>query len=176
VNGKRSMKRILSLRRLEEEREEAIVLRHRQLRDASLGALRAIEQEKVLASRALYGALLAGEQSDAISAEMALACWPIRQHTLEQELARRDSQLEVAAQSCAEARLRRRQVETAFDWITQAECKTNGLREQKALDDWAIQSRPMLQPWATMEDENSQRRHPVSPPADGTGRAEVDIG
>jgi hypothetical protein len=170
------MKRIVALRRLEEEREEEAVLRHRQLRDASLRALKAIDEEKVLASRALHRALLAGERGDAISAEMALACWPIRQHALEQELARRESQLELAAQSYAAARLRCRQAETAFAWITQAECKRNGLREQKALDDWVINSRPMLQPWSAMEDENSQRQHPFSPAADGTDRAEVDIG
>jgi hypothetical protein len=176
VNGKHSMKRILALRRLEEEREEAVVLRQQLLRDASLRALTVIEQEKVLASRALHQALLAGERRDALSAEMVLACWPIRQHALEQDLAKRESELERVTQSCAEARLRRRQTETAFAWITQAEDRTNALREQKALDDWSQRSRRMLQPWSAIEDESSQRRNCTSPPSDGTDLAEVDIG
>src|SRR5579859_3523177 len=146
MNGKRSVKRIVALRRLEEEREEVAVLLYGQLRDASLRALKAIEQQKVLASRALHGALLAGERGDAISAEMALACWPIRQHALKQELASRESQLELAMQSYTEARLRRRQAETALEWITEAECRRNASREQKTLDDQAVRSRPMLEP------------------------------
>jgi hypothetical protein len=176
MNGSRSMKRIVALRRLEEERGEAAVLRQRQLRDASLRARKAIEQEKALASGALYGALLAGERSDAISAEMALACWPLRQYALEQELARRESLLELALQSYTEVRLRRRQAETALEWSKQAEGGRNGLREQKALDDWAVRRRPMLQPWSTTEDESSQRQDNISPTSDGTDRAGVDIG
>jgi hypothetical protein len=176
MNGKRSIKRIVALRRLEEEREETAVLHHRQLRDASLRALKVTEQEKALASGALHQALLTGERGDAISAEMALACWPIRQHALEQELARRESQLELATQSCSEARLRRRQAETAFEWITHAEYRRNRLREQKALDDWSVRSRPMLPPWSAMKDENFQRQDRLSATSDGTDRAEVDIG
>jgi hypothetical protein len=170
------MKRIVALRRLEEERGEAAVLRQRQLRDASLRARKAIEQEKALASGALYGALLAGERSDAISAEMALACWPLRQYALEQELARRESLLELALQSYTEARLRRRQAETALEWIKQAERERNGLREQKALDDWAVRRRLMLQPWSATENESFQRQDNISLTSDGTDRAEVDIG
>ena len=176
MNGKRSVKRIVALRRLEEEREEATVLRQRQLRDASLRTLQAIEQEKVLASRAHHGALLAGERCDAISAEMTLACWPIRQHALEQELALRESQLELAMQWYTQARLRRRQAETTLEWITEAECRRNALREQKALDDQAVRSRPMLEPWSAMEDESFQRHHHISPTSDGTDRAVVEIG
>jgi hypothetical protein len=176
MNGSRSMKRIVALRRLEEERGEAAVLRQRQLRDASLRARKAIEQEKALASGALYGALLAGERSDAISAEMALACWPLRQYALEQELERRESLLELALQSYTEARLRRRQAETALEWIKQAERERNGLREQKALDDWAVRRRLMLQPWSATEDESFQRQDNISLTSDGTDRAEVDIG
>ena len=113
------------------------MLQKRHLRDASLRALMAIGQEKAIASRALHQALLTGERSDAISAELALACWPIRQHALEQELAKRESELERVVQSCAEARLRRRQAETASAKIIQAECRTNALREQRALDEWS---------------------------------------
>jgi hypothetical protein len=170
------MKRIVALRRLEEERQEMPVLHQRQLRDASLRARKAIERDKALASGALYGALVAGDRSDAISAEMALACWPLRQYALEQELARRESLLELALQSYTEARLRRRQAETALEWIKQAERERNGLREQKALDDWAVRRRLMLQPWSATEDESSQRQDNISPTSDGTHRAEVDIG
>jgi hypothetical protein len=176
MNANRSMKRIVALRRLEEEREEAAVLRQRQLRDASLRARKAIEEEKALASGALYGALVAGDRSDAISAEMALACWPLRQYALEQELARRESLLELALQSYTETQLRRRQAETALEWMKQAERERNGLREQKALDDWAVRSHSMRQPWSATEDESSQRQDNISSTSDGTDRAGVDIG
>jgi hypothetical protein len=176
MNGNRSMKRIVALRRLEQEREEAAVLRQRQLRDASLRARKAIEEEKALVSGALYGALVAGDRSDAISAEMALACWPLRQYAVEQELARREGLLELALQSYTETQLRRRQAETALEWMKQAERERNGLREQKALDDWAVRSHSMRQPWSATEDESSQRQDNISSTSDGTDRAGVDIG
>jgi hypothetical protein len=175
MNGKGSTKRIVALRRLEEEREEAAVLHHRQLRDSSLQALQVIEQDKALASGALHQALLAGERGDAISAEMALACWPIRQHALEQALARREGQLELAVHTCAEARLRRRQAETAFASIARDESKRDQLREQKVLDDWSARNRPMPL-WSAMEDESFQREDRISAASDGTDRAKVDIG
>jgi hypothetical protein len=107
---------------------------------------------------------------------MALACWPLRQYALEQELARRESLLELVLQSYTEARLRRRQAETALEWIKQAERERNGLREQKALDDWAVRRRLMLQPWSATENESFQRQDNISLTSDGTDRAEVDIG
>lgn len=173
MNPKRFMKRIVALRRFEEEQEEGGLLRQQQLRDGLVRALEAIEREKALARRALHEALAAGERSDAISAEMAMACWPIRQRALEQRLARQESQVELATQSCSEARLRRRQLETALEWSTRAERKRDELRDQKAFDDWAVRNRL---PWSDTEDESFQRRDPISTDVDGRDRAGVDVG
>ena len=71
-----TMKRLLALRVVEEEREEAELRRQRQLRQVCLDALAANDERKAIASRALHAALDSGNRSDAISAEMALACWP----------------------------------------------------------------------------------------------------
>jgi hypothetical protein len=176
VNAQRSLKRILSLRQLQEEQEEAALLHERQLREACLDALRHIDEEKTVASRSLHAALLGGQREDAISAELALACWPVRQHTLQIELAHREDRIEACAASWAAARLRHRQAETAAQWLNEAAHRRVALHVQKELDEWFVTRKAVLASRAEDDDESSPRLHGASPQFDGTQRAETDGG
>ena len=76
MSARKSMKRLLALRAIEEEREEAELRRQRQLRQICLDALQASHERKMVALRALHQAL-DSERSQGGHLGRTCAClWP----------------------------------------------------------------------------------------------------
>jgi flagellar export protein FliJ len=164
------MKRLLALRVIEEEREEAELRKRRQLRQACLDALKASEARKALASRALHMALDSGDREAAIAAEMTLACGPMERHILQRRLTQLDATVAVAVTAWQGSRVRRLQMETLVETAETNFRKESQTREQKALDGWFL-----LQRSATPADENSQREVPLLTERDGAVRANSSL-
>jgi hypothetical protein len=169
MSRRKPMKRLLALRLLEEEREEAELRRQRQLRQACLEALLASEARKTLASRTLHAALEIGDRTGAISAEMALACGPMERRLLRQRLAQHDALVEAAEAAWRDTRVHRMQMDSLVTAAEMSQRKDLVLREQKSLDGWFLTSRPPLRPTET--DESSQREWPIPPVHSGRERA-----
>jgi flagellar biosynthesis chaperone FliJ len=141
------MNRLLALRSLEEEHEEAKLRRQRQLRQACADALKASQARNVLASLALHRALDADDRAEVISAEMALACGPMERRKLQRRLAQLDATTEMAFAAWQGARVRRLQMETLVETAETRFRMETQTREQKALDGWFLLSRtPRLTP------------------------------
>ncbi|HEY3989098.1 MAG TPA: hypothetical protein VGM02_07360 [Acidobacteriaceae bacterium] len=163
------MRRLLGLRFLEEEREEAGLRRQRQLKQECLNALERSEERKALATRALHAGLESGDRAEAIFAEMALACGPMERRILQRRLTQLDATVEMAAAAWRDSRIRRMQVETLLERAETNDRRKAMAREQKSLDGWFLSSRP--QGLAARADESFQRERPEWTSSDGTGRA-----
>lgn len=164
------MKRLLALRLIEEEREEAELRRQRQLRQACRDALAANETRKAVASRALHDALNSGDRAGAISAEMALACGPMERRILQLRLTQLDTAVAIATATWRVSRTRRLQMETLVGAAETQERRKTVTREQKMMDRWFLSSQP--QRLRTHADESFQREQPALEPDDGRTRAE----
>jgi flagellar export protein FliJ len=136
------VKRLLALRRIEEERDETELRKQRHLRETCFDALKASEASKVVASRALHAALGSGDRASAISAEMALACGPMKRLVLQRRLAQLDAMVEMAATAWQSSRVRRLQMESLVEAAETNYRKETRTREQKTLDGWFLSSRP----------------------------------
>jgi flagellar biosynthesis chaperone FliJ len=169
MSERRAMKRLLALRLIEEEREEAELRRQRQLRQACQEALAANETRKAIASRALHMALNSGDRAGAISAEMALACGPMEHRILQQRLTQLDTAVAMATAAWRVSRTRRLQMETLVSAAETEERRTFLTREQKMMDRWFLSSQP--QRLRTLADESFQREQPVLEEHGGTARA-----
>jgi flagellar export protein FliJ len=166
---RRPVTRLLALRRIEEERDETELRKQRQLREACLDALEASEASKALASRALQTALGSGDRADAISAEMALACGPMKRRVLQRRLAQLDAMVEMAATAWQSSRVRRLQMESLVETAETNYRKEMRTREQKTLDGWFLSSRPQ---WpAAHAPESFQRERAALAEHDGPMRA-----
>jgi hypothetical protein len=170
MSAHKPMKRLLALRLIEEEREEAELRKQRRLRQACLDALQASRERKALASLALHAALDSGDRTEAISAEMALACGPLERRTLEQRLEQLDAMVERTSVAWQGSRVRRLQMETLVQAMTNRIRKEAQTRQQKTLDGWFLSSRPKSS--LTLLHENSQREVLCSAERHGTMRAD----
>lgn len=168
-----TMKRLLALRVVEEEREEAELRRQRQLRQVCLDALAANDERKAIASRALHAALDSGNRSDAISAEMALACGPMERRILQQRLTQLDAMVAMATGAWRTSRTRRLQMDALVEIAEMRERRTTLTREQKMMDRWFLSSQP--QRLQTRVDESFQREQAVLVEHGGTTRARVSM-
>ena len=154
--SKQTMRRVLSLRAMEEERAEVELQRQQQLRQACINSLEASVAKKHAALRALHHALDAGDSVEAISAEMALACGPWERRLLQRRLTQLERSVASAFTVWQHSRVRRLQI----DLLAKAEeaRSRNEARagEQKGLDAWFLSS------WASQrtlhEDENFLRK------------------
>ena len=164
------MKRLLALRAIEEEREEAELRRQRQLRQTCLDALQASHERKMVALRALHQALHSDDRTEAISAEMALACGPLERRTLQRRLVQLDAMVERASTAWQGSRLRRLQMETLVEAAETCHRREAQTREQKTLDGWYLSSRPGR--YGAGSHENSQREEPHPAEQDGIARAD----
>jgi flagellar biosynthesis chaperone FliJ len=169
MSERRAMKRLLALRLIEEEREEAELRRLRQLRQVCLEALEANELRKAVASRALHAALDSGDRTEAISAEMALACGPMERHILQQRLTQLDATVAIATGTWRTSRTRRLQMEALVETAETHERKKTLTREQKMMDRWFLSSQPRR--LRTGVDESFQREQVVPAEHGGTMRA-----
>ncbi|MFL6428555.1 MAG: hypothetical protein ACJ71S_09960 [Acidobacteriaceae bacterium] len=170
MSDRRAMKRLLALRLIEEEREEAELRRQRQLRQACQNALAANETRKAVASRALHVALSSGDRAGAISAEMALACGPMERRILQQRLTQLDTAVAMATATWRVSRTRRLQMVTLVDTAETQERKKTLTREQKMMDRWFLSSQSQRYP--AHVHENFQREQLLPEPDDGRARAE----
>lgn len=170
MSSRPSMKRLLALRVIEEEREETELRKQRQLRQRCLDALQASEARKTLALRALHTALDYGDRTAAISAEMALACGPMERHALQRRLAQLDTTVEEAVATWRGSRVRRLQMETLVETAESSLRRETQVREQKTLDGLFLSSRP--QKFAARLHENSQREAAYPAGRDGIARAD----
>jgi flagellar biosynthesis chaperone FliJ len=159
------MKRLLALRLIEEEREEVELRRQRQLRQACLEALEANEAGRAMALHALHAALESGDRTQAMSAEMALACGPMERRIFQHHLSRLDEIVAKATATLQASRTRRLQMEALFEAAQTREHRKMLTREQKMMDRWFLSSRP--QGLRTPADESFQREQLV--PAEGAG-------
>jgi flagellar export protein FliJ len=165
----RTMKKLLTLRAIEEGRAETELAKQRQLRQACLDALHAHQARKHVASRALHHALAIGDRSEAISAEMALAYGPLERRILQRQLAQLERSVESAATAWQHSRVRRLQIETVLETEHARRRREVQIREQKTLDAWFLSSRPVL--LTVHADENFQREPGNGARHDGTARA-----
>ena len=169
MSERRPMKRLLALRLIEEEREEAELRRQRQLKQACQDALAANETRKTVASLALHVALNAGDRAGAISAEMALACGPMERRILQQRLTQLDIAVAMATATWRVSRTRRLQMETLVGAAETQERRKTLTREQKMMDRWFLSSQP--QRLRTHADESFQREQSAPTEQGGTARA-----
>jgi flagellar export protein FliJ len=163
------MKKLLTLRAIEEGRAETELATQRYLKQTCLDALHAHQARKHAASRALYHALAIGDRSEAISAEMALAYGPLERRILQKQLAQLERSVESAAAAWQHSRVRRLQIETVLETEDARRRREVKRREQKALDAWFLCSCPVRRTVHT--DENFQREPGNSTLPDGTARA-----
>jgi flagellar export protein FliJ len=150
------MRRLLSLRALEEERAEVALQNQRQLRQRCINALEALRAEKHAALRTLHYALDTGDCLEAVSAEMALASGPWERQLLERRLAQLERSVVSALTVWQHSRIRRLQIEVlaeAEDTRLRNEAR---VREQKRLDAWFLFSRANR--YTLHEDENFPRK------------------
>ena len=169
MSERRPMKRLLALRLMEEEREEAELRRQRQLRQACLDVLEANQARKAVASRALHAALDSGDRTEAISAEMALACGPMERRILQQRLTQLDAAVAAATGTWRASRTRRLQMETLVETAVTHERKEALTREQKVMDRWFLSSQPQRR--RTRIHESFQREQAVLAEHGGTTSA-----
>jgi flagellar export protein FliJ len=172
MSAHKPMKRLLALRLIEEEREEAELRKQRQLRQACLDALGASKERKALASHALHAALDSGDRTEAISAEMALACGPLERRSLRRRLEQLDGMVERTSAAWQASRVRRLQMETLVEATANRIRKEAETRQQKTLDGWFLSSQPKCSP--ILLHENSQREVLCSAERHGTMRADND--
>jgi len=170
MSARKSMKRLLALRAMEEEREETELRRQRQLQQTCLDALQASHERKMVALLALHQALHSEDRPEAISAEMALACGPLERRTLQRRLVQLDAMVERASTAWQGSRLRRLQMETLVEAAETRHRREAQTREQKTLDGWFLSSRPKRS--VTGTNENSQRELSGSAECNGTVRAD----
>jgi flagellar export protein FliJ len=163
------MKKLLALRSIEEGRAETELAKQRQLRQACLDALHAHQARKHVASRALHHALATGDRSEAISAEMGLACGPLEHRILQRQLAQLERCVESATAAWHHSRVRRLQMETVLEAEDARRKRDAQLRAQKALDAWFLSSRSIRR--SVQADESFQRELRALTEHDGTPRA-----
>jgi flagellar export protein FliJ len=164
-----AMKRLLALRLIEEEREEVELRRQRQLRRACLEALEANEARRAMALHALHLALESGDRTEAMSAEMALACGPMERRIFQHHLSQLDETVAKATATWQASRTRRLQMEALFEAAQTRERREMLTREQKMMDRWFLSSRP--QGLRRHTDESFQREQLVLAEGAGTTRA-----
>jgi flagellar export protein FliJ len=165
--SRRTVKRLLALRTMEEECAEAEVSRRRGLRQACLNQLRASEERSANALRQLYSALHSGDRDVAISAEMALTFGPLERNALERQLSHLNPIVEAATTVWRNARICRMQIQSLADAAEARHQKTMEVREQKALDGWFLSAQ-----LRRSEDENFQSKQESESPMAGTPRAD----
>lgn len=163
------MTRLLALRVIEEEREQTELRRQRQLRQVCLEALEASEARQAAALRVLHTALGSGDHTEAISAEMALACGPLERHALQRRLAELDAMVEKASAMWRSSRVGRLQIETLVDAQAVRSRREAQRREQKTIDGWFLTSRSGS--LRAPSSENFQREASGAAPGNGIVRA-----
>ena len=163
------MKKLLTLRVIEEGRAETELAKQRQLRQACLDALHAHQSRKHVASRALHHGLAIDDRPEAISAEMALAYSPLERRILQMQLAQLELSVESAAAAWQHSRVRRLQIETVLEKDDARDRREAHVREQKTLDAWFLSSGPVRR--TVHADENFQREPRNGAKHDGTVRA-----
>lgn len=166
--SKRTMKRLLALRAVEEERAEAEIQKQRQLRQSCVDELRASEEARAGALWALHAALHMGDRTSSIAAEMTLSFGPLRRRILQRRLTHLEAMVETATMAWQHSRLRRLQIQTLMDAAAarlQQELKD---QEQKELDTWFLSREPLPN---QREYENFQRELAAPIGTDGMARA-----
>jgi flagellar biosynthesis chaperone FliJ len=169
MSERRAMKRLLALRLIEEEREEAELRRQRQLRHACCEALEANEERRVMASRALHAAFESEDRTEAIFAEMALTCGPMERRILQHRLSQLDATVAKATGTWQASRTRRLQMEVLMEAAETHERKKALTREQQMMDRWFLSARPQAP--RTLADESFQREQLDLGEGAGTTRA-----
>lgn len=165
----RTIKKLLTLRAIEEGRAETELAKQRHLRQTCLDALHALQARKHVASRTLYHALAIGDRSEAIPAEMALAYGPLEYRILQTQLAQLERSVECASVVWQHSRVRRLQIETVLETEDARRGREAQTREQKALDAWFLSSCSVRR--AVHTDENFQREPGNDSRQDGSLRA-----
>jgi hypothetical protein len=117
----------------------------------------------------LHAALDSGDRTEAISAEMALACRPMERRILQQRLMQLDAMVAMATGTWRASRMRRLQMETLVETAETSERSKTLTREQKMMDRWFLSSQP--QRLRTRIDESFQREQAVLAEHDGTTSA-----
>jgi hypothetical protein len=140
--NRRSIIRLLSVRAAEEEHAEAELGKQRQLQQMCVNALQASEAGRQLASRALHHALATGDRCEALSAELLLACDPLKRQILQRRLDQLERDIEAATLTWQRSRMCRLQMEAAIDAHDVKSRYEARLREQKKLDAWFLSLRP----------------------------------
>lgn len=169
----RPLKRLVALRLIEEERDEAELLKQRQAQQRCLDALAASQARELLASQALHAALAAGDRSESISAEMALTFGPLERAALERNRIQSELLVEAATAAWEASRMRRLQMEAILKEVEAAHRKEMLLREQKALDGWFLSARSSAGRQSPADvDESFQRECPVTARRNGTACAQ----
>jgi flagellar export protein FliJ len=165
----KAMKKLLALRSIEEGTAETELAKQRRLRQICLDELEAHLARKHVASCALHHALTKGDRTEAISAEMALACGPLERRILQRQLAHLERSVESATAAWQHSRIRRLQVETVLEAEGARRKRDSQLREQKALDAWFLCSRSIR--CSVQANESFQRELRPLTEDDGTARA-----
>lgn len=136
------MRRVLSLRAMEEERAEVELRNQRQLRQACIQAFETAEARKRAALRTLHHALDGGDHLEAISAEMALACTPWERQLLQRRLEKLERTVASALTVWQHSRVRRLQIEVLAEAEDARLRNEAQVEEQKGLDEWFLSSWP----------------------------------
>jgi flagellar export protein FliJ len=165
--SRRTVKRLLALRTMEEECAEAEVSSRRRLRKACLDQLQASEERSANALQQLYSALHSGDQDIAISAEMALTFGPLERNALERQLSHLNPIVEAATTVWRNARICRMQIQSLADAAEARDQKAMEVREQKALDGWFLSAQVRRG-----EDEKFQSKQESRLQIAGTPRAD----
>jgi hypothetical protein len=118
----------------------------------------------------LHAGLDSGDRTEAISAEMALACGPMERRILQQRLTQLDAMVAVATDAWRASRMRRLQIETLVETAETRERRKMLTREQKMMDRWFLSSQP--QRLRTRVDESFQREQGILAEHGGTPSAE----
>lgn len=171
TTASRSLHRILALRKLEQEREEAALLLERQRRQKCLAAIARVEQEGRTAVQSQLEGLQSGDVSQTLSSEMVLAYSSWKNMQLGRAMQRHEEAVAHAMRAWQRARREKLQVETAWQESRRRDEEEAVRREQKLANDWYLSTACRRRALSTQEDWSVPRTAPVTEARNGASHA-----
>ncbi len=175
MSTSRSLRRLLALRVLEHERQEAILLTKRQRRQLCSDAIARLDHEDAAAAQARFDGLAVGDAWQALASEMVLACSSWKGLRLAQEMERHEQDVAAAVQAYQQARNEMRQVETAWHESRRRDAQEAVRREQKLANEWYLAALLRRRPESSDEDQSLPRITAAAAAENGVSNASGHI-